>query len=90
MVAGFKYFPSENWTKLRTNNALERINREIRRRTRVVGCFPDGNAALMLVCARLRHITATKWGTRQYRISKNSTKKEVLCKQRGGMPTHQR
>ena len=40
--------------------------REIRRRTRVVGCFPDGNSALMLVAARLRHIAATKWGTRQY------------------------
>jgi len=62
----YMYFPSEHWTKLRTNNALERINREIRRRTRVVGCFPDGNAALMLVGARLRHITTTKWGTRMY------------------------
>jgi len=62
----YMYFPSEHWTKLRTNNALERINREIRRRTRVIGCFPDGNAALMLVGARLRHITTTKWGTRQY------------------------
>ena len=62
----YMYFPSEHWTKLRTNNALERINREIRRQTRVIGCFPDGNAALMLVGARLRHITTTKWGTRQY------------------------
>ncbi len=40
--------------------------REIRRRTRVVGSFPDGRSALMLVAARLRHITGTKWGTRQY------------------------
>jgi len=40
--------------------------REIRRRTRVVGSFPDGNSALMLVAARLRHIAATKWGTRMY------------------------
>ncbi|HXX53769.1 MAG TPA: IS256 family transposase, partial [Thermodesulfovibrionales bacterium] len=28
--------------------------------------FPDGNSALMLVAARLRHIAGTKWGTRQY------------------------
>jgi putative transposase len=40
--------------------------REIRRRTAVVGCFPDGNSALMLVAARLRHIAGTKWGLRQY------------------------
>ena len=59
-------FPSEHWLRIRTNNPLERIMREIRRRTRVVGCFPDGNSALMLVAARLRHIAGTKWGTRQY------------------------
>ena len=48
-------FPSEHWTRIRTNNVIERLNREIRRRTRMVGTFPDGNSALMLVCARLRH-----------------------------------
>ena len=53
-------FPSEHWTRIRTNNAIERLNREIRRRTRVVGCFPDGNSALMLVCARLRHVAGTQ------------------------------
>ncbi len=42
-------FPSEHWRSLRTNNPLERLNREIRRRTRVVGAFPDGRSALMLV-----------------------------------------
>ena len=55
-------FPREHWTRIRTNNPLERIMREIRRRTRVVGAFPDGNSALMLVAARLRHIAGTKWG----------------------------
>ena len=55
-------FPSEHWTRIRTNNVIERLNREIRRRTRVVGTFPDGNSALMLVCARLRHVTGTQWG----------------------------
>jgi transposase-like protein len=45
---------------------LERIMKEIRRRTRVVGAFPDGHSALMLVAARLRHISGTKWGTRRY------------------------
>lgn len=52
-------FPREHWTRIRTNNVIERMNREIRRRTRVVGTFPDGNSALMLVCARLRHVAGT-------------------------------
>ena len=59
-------FPYEHWTRLRTNNGLERIMKEIRRRTRVVGSFPDGYSAMMLVGARLRHLSTTKWGTRQY------------------------
>jgi transposase-like protein len=59
-------FPREHWMKIRTNNMLERIMREIRRRTRVVGNFPDGRSALMLVAARLRHIAGTKWSTKRY------------------------
>jgi transposase-like protein len=52
--------------QIRTNNPLERIIREIGRRTRVVGAFPDGHSALMLVAARLRHIASAKWGKRRY------------------------
>lgn len=59
-------FPREHWNRIRTNNVLERIMREIRRRTRVVGNFPDGKSALMLVAARLRHIAGTRWGKRAY------------------------
>ena len=59
-------FPTNHWRQIRTNNPLERIIREIRRRTRVVGAFPDGNSALMLVAARLRHIAPTRWGKRRY------------------------
>jgi transposase-like protein len=59
-------FPREHWRNLRTNNPLERLMRELRRRTRVVGCFPDGESAVMLVGARLRHVAGTKWGTRRY------------------------
>jgi len=58
--------PSEHWRCLRTNNPQERLMREIRRRTRVVGGFPDGKSALMLVAARLRHVAATEWGTKRY------------------------
>lgn len=56
-------FPSAHWRHIRKNNPLERILREVRRRTRVVGAFPDGNSALMLVAARSRHIAGTRWGT---------------------------
>ena len=59
-------FPDSHWIKLRTNNPLERIMREIRRRTRVVGAFPDGKSCLNLAAARLRHIAGTQWATRKY------------------------
>ena len=59
-------FPSEHWLRIRTNNTLERLNREIKRRTKVVGTFPDGESALMLVCARLRHVVSHDWGTKRY------------------------
>ena len=59
-------FPSEHWSRIRTNNTLERLNKEIRRRTRVVGTFPDGESALMLVCARLRYVAASSWGEKRY------------------------
>ena len=45
-------YPREHRRRIRTNNMVERLNREIRRRTRVVGSFSDGRSALMLVCAR--------------------------------------
>lgn len=59
-------FPREHWRCLRTNNPLERVMRELRRRTRVVGSFPDGESALMLVAARLRYVASGRWGTRKY------------------------
>lgn len=59
-------FPQEHWRRIRTNNAIERINREIRRRTRVVGTFPDGRSALMLVTARLKYVAESEWGSRRY------------------------
>ncbi|WP_317369473.1 transposase [Bifidobacterium pullorum] len=59
-------YPVEHRRRIRTNNMIERLNREIRRRTRVVGSFPDGRSALMLVCARIRYVTANQWSTRRY------------------------
>ena len=66
-------FPSQHWLKICTNNVIERMNREIRRRTRVVGTFPDGKSALMLVCARLRYVSGKEWGTKRYLCMKYMT-----------------
>lgn len=65
-VLTYTNFPREHWLRIRTNNGIERMNREIRRRTNAVGCFPDGNSALMLVCARLRHVSSSDWGVKNY------------------------
>jgi transposase-like protein len=72
----YYYFPREHWLRIRTNNMLERIMKEIRRRTRVVGSFPDGHSALMLAAARLRHIAGTKWSTACYLNMKRLAEQE--------------
>jgi hypothetical protein len=43
----------------------------------VVGAFPDGQSALMLVAARLRHVAGTKWGTRRY-LDMNRLREQLL------------
>src|SRR5262249_16915408 len=59
-------FPEEHWRRIRTNNPLERIPPEVPPRTRGVGAFPDGQSALHLAAARLRHIAGTAWSTKKY------------------------
>lgn len=61
-------FPTQHWTRIRTNNAIKRLNREIKRRTKAIGTFtfPYGQSALMFVCARLRHVARTSWRARRY------------------------
>lgn len=79
----FAYFayPPQHWLKIKTNNPMERLLREARRRTKVVGAFPDGNSALMLVAARLRHVSSTTWGTRKYMNMNllNEMDQEAIC-----------
>jgi len=50
-------FLLKHWKRIRTNNGLERIMKEIRRRTRVIGSFPDGESALMLVAPSCDMVT---------------------------------
>jgi len=77
-------FPREHWRKIRSNNVIERLNREIRRRTRVVGTFPDGNSALMLVCARLRYMEHSMWGAKLYMNMKHlETVEEEMMEEQG-------
>ncbi len=57
----YMVFPYEHWTRIRTNDVIVRLNKEIPRRTRVIGTFPDGNSPLMLGCTHLCHIVGTQW-----------------------------
>lgn len=59
-------FPPQHWVRIRTNNPMERLLREVRRRTNVVGAFPDGRSALMLAAARVRYISDRTWSQRRY------------------------
>lgn len=59
-------FPREHWRWIRSNNVMGHLNREIRRRTMPVDVFPDGQSALMLVCARLRYMQDSLWGQKTY------------------------
>jgi transposase-like protein len=72
---------NNTWTRLRTNNALEKMNREIRKQTRVVVNFPNGRSALLLVLARLRP-GGTQWGARRHlvmdKLQNQSPRKEAL------------
>lgn len=59
-------FPVVHWRRIRSNNAIELITRKTRRRTRIVGTFPDGRPALMLVTARRKYVAEGEWGSRRH------------------------
>ena len=50
-VCAFAAFPRAHWTKIWSTNSIERLNAEIKRRTRVVGIFPNDASALRLITA---------------------------------------
>jgi len=55
-------FPSQHWRKIATTNPVEHLNRDIRRRTRVVGIFPNIESALRIITIRLIEETED-WST---------------------------
>ena len=57
----FYQYPSQHWPRIRTNNPLERLLREVKRRLKVVGSFPDVESALMLATARLKWTQESTW-----------------------------
>jgi len=73
-VLTFMDFPTEHWTQISNTNVLERLNREIRRRTNVVGIFPNREATLRLVGPLLQEIDED-WMVGNRAMSKSSMMK---------------
>ena len=62
----FYSYPRKHWRHIRSNNPLERLFREVRRRSQVVGVFPDVTSCLMLAAARLKWTEERCWGKKRY------------------------
>ena len=73
-ILAFMHFPEEHWRRLASNNLLERLNREIRRRTDVVQVFPDEGSLLRLVGALLIEVD-TEWAVGHRYFSETSMQK---------------
>ena len=59
-------FPMGHWRRIRTYNGIERLNREVKRRTNAVGSLPDGRSAIMPAAARCKYVADGTWGKRRH------------------------
>jgi len=69
-LGNYKAFPREHWRRIRTTNGVERINKELKRRSRVVGAFPNDQslmrvAGCLLIDINEEWITGKKYLSRE-------------------------
>ena len=73
-ILAYMVFPREHWTRIYSNNVLERLNKEVKRRTNVVGVFPDEASVIRLVGAVLQE-QADDWQIARRYFSLDSMRK---------------